>query len=1524
MTDYTEQDINLLCNEVLSFIEAEEAKLLNWGFINTSITPDHLDLEFIERRLPARFKPIWSKWKDQLSIELFIKNLVDRKLLFEGKDGYRSRFAEGVRLLYLLRQRFGDDDWQNAPKLVSDIKIHLRKREYPKRNIPVGEILENISSGSLRYKVFNSLLHEGGKPLRLAKFQKESVLRITKSFRSQQDRGFVIGAGTGSGKTLAFYIPALSEIATHLSASKYWVKALAIYPRNELLKDQLKEVYSEAQKIGRILSDTKGRSIILGAYFGAVPYSAESLLKGDFEQWDESFDPPGWVCPFFSCPESRCDGEMVWIKEDVEKEITNKNNNVFGEYARLTCCKCSHRVSQKELLITRDQMRMQPPDILFTTTEMLNRRMSNAWEHELFGIDTRRPPKIVLLDEIHTYEGVHGAQVAYLLRRWSHVRSLKSQENVIFVGLSATINQAEKFFSRLTGLNEYQVDYIHPNSSDIICEGMEYNLVIKGDPVSGTSILSTSVQTVMLLGRILDPPNQPVSKRAYGQKVFAFTDKLDVINRWYHIETDAETYKNLSQYRFVDISETERWEKLNQEGQNWWIATEIGHDLLNSLQIDLTSSQYRGVDPNANLVIATSTLEVGYNDPDIGAIVQHKAPRGLASFIQRKGRAGRIRKMRPWTILVTSDYGRDRWAFQHSETLFDPLIPPIELPLNNFYIYKIQATYALMDWLTLKTKETKKLDVRRLLQSDENHRSEYKRADRDLLIEVLISVLKDELLHELKSFIIKALGFTEEERLIIDNILWRPPRSLMFHVVPSILRQLETDWQRVIPPNSQNDDWVTEKWGDFTSNSPLPAYLPSALFNDLNLPELDVAVEGNSGDIEKISLEQGVVEFTPGNITKRYVRRSNIHEAHWVFPEINENGEIPISLLSAEWDEISYEVIFEENSYTVVRPRKYNISQIPSNVRDTSSGYLRWKSKFVPRKLRGNEQIESEIKGEEIHLRKKSFLKEILHNVESYIQGSSTWVNVIRFAPKVFIDTRYKDGGNRKGEFIFMANGGAGAIGFDIDVDAIRFDYKSPGFNNIKNSEKWSDIYRDIGPEFFHSKISNDPRIKAKQLSVFTIEWLWQIFLSMLLRAAIKNECSLQLALKKTRDNYADLLDETFGFIFQSQTGENKYDSEPQGRLKEKLYEILIDEEIQNVLFDNSSVLWDDSDEELKVWLLESFQYTVGSVLYSSLISMVPDIDSDDLHMDVVGNNIWISEGVPGGIGLIYKIRNRVSRNPREFELVFLHNLRNCEREQFASYLTDIVNLLSEDNQKLSNIFENLRRDNDIQNIKKTKQKLTKFLEDVGIPISRQLIVAINNKLLRPNSSNDTDELIVALHEFKINEERRLGCSVNPRVFASIAYEEQQIRQLVDSVLRRINDTEKDPTQAQIYNLIQSLLWMDCRDSCPACIEQYHHYQEVNYSSRKLLFSTITEEISEVNYNESGWKNIVINELGDNYHVRVVVSQSDMNLCKKEIINFLIEPIEVGFQFHHPIIEGIFRQESNWKIDLILPSFIGD
>ncbi|WP_200189915.1 hypothetical protein, partial [Marichromatium gracile] len=143
-----------------------------------------------------------------------------------------------------------------------------------------------------------------------------------------------------------------------------------------------------------------------------------------------------------------------------------------------------------------------------------------------------------LLDEVHLYAGSYGAQVAYLLRRWWAASGRRSS----FVGLSATIAEGQTFFSHLTGLSPTVVEEIKPLEEEIEEEGSEYMLALRGDPVSQTALLSTTIQTLMLSARLLDPPGI-FDKKAmpfFGWRAFAFTDQLDATNRLFKDLLDAE------------------------------------------------------------------------------------------------------------------------------------------------------------------------------------------------------------------------------------------------------------------------------------------------------------------------------------------------------------------------------------------------------------------------------------------------------------------------------------------------------------------------------------------------------------------------------------------------------------------------------------------------------------------------------------------------------------------------------------------------------------------------------------------------------------------------------------------------------------------------------------------------------------------------------------------------------------------------------------------------------------------------
>ncbi|MFN9296024.1 MAG: DEAD/DEAH box helicase, partial [Planctomyces sp.] len=152
----------------------------------------------------------------------------------------------------------------------------------------------------------------------------------------------MVCAGTGSGKTLSFYLPAFISISQTIDTHR-WTRCLAIYPRNELLKDQLSEAFKQARKLDSVFHSTGKRKLTIGTLFGATPEH-----EGSFNYSDP---PPGWtlisggtVCPYLRCPSGNCEGQMIWRTEDRERKLH-----------RLRCTRCTTATEDDELILTRQR-----------------------------------------------------------------------------------------------------------------------------------------------------------------------------------------------------------------------------------------------------------------------------------------------------------------------------------------------------------------------------------------------------------------------------------------------------------------------------------------------------------------------------------------------------------------------------------------------------------------------------------------------------------------------------------------------------------------------------------------------------------------------------------------------------------------------------------------------------------------------------------------------------------------------------------------------------------------------------------------------------------------------------------------------------------------------------------------------------------------------------------------------------------------------------------------------------------------
>jgi hypothetical protein len=658
------------------------------------------------------------------------------------------------------------------------------------------------------------------------------------------------------------------------------------------------------------------------------------------------------------------------------------------------------------------------------------------------------------------------------------------------------------------------------------------------------------------------------------------------------------------------------------------------------------------------------------------------------------------------------------------------------------------------------------------------------------------------------------------------------------------------------------------------------------------------------------------------------------NEAHWlVLPEGDwlKKGILPVDKLKIKYDGVTTEWTIDNEKYYLYQPRAYELDHMPGKMKDSSSAFLQWKSHFA-----GKSSLQkvdpSVIGGKHLTLARKSAWRYFFTDISSYTQDAGCYVEVARLATSIQADMRYT--GQRQAERLWLqfkkGNDNAG-IGFVYRVDAFQFRFQPLDIEQLLQSSEWSDLYAHLRPEYFRDRLEHHQTIMNEQLSRFEIDWLWQIELSMVIATAVALNYSLQEAAKFVRSRRSPLAKHTMQVIFQSQqiSTENKekleVDIDPEeqektGRLQEKLQDFFNNRELQLALEECEAVLWEQPDQDFYNWLQRCYASSLGHVLFATFIHLVPDIDSDDLVMDIEGNNIWISEATPGGIGIISRLMRNLERQPYEFDLQMRQILRHCDRQEIATQLQSVTELMQQANQKLQNAFHKVRRAVDLPQQETAVQQLSDVLEEQGVSVTRGLIVALQTKFLRANTDADTDELISRLTNLWHSEEQRLGCAIDLRVIAVAAPRREEVAQQITKVFERIGDNPSVP-DSQVFNVLQSLLWLPCVNSCPDCIEEFLPYQSFAKPSRWLLRLLLRSDMITVVYGQLMWRENTTNELATHYAVLLSCEQSQLAQYKEHLQELLLEKIEIGSQYFYPTIESVTRDGRIWTTEMRIWEF---
>ena len=225
--------------------------------------------------------------------------------------------------------------------------------------------------------------------------------------KGQQPRPVIVTTGTGSGKTECFSVPVLDHCRREHQAGRIrGIKAIVLYPMNALAADQagrLAETILTSEHLSHeavIDGRTRRRARVrVGLYTGR-------MQPGQEDRSDEE--------------------EGVWSEVQIVPPSTTGGK---VSYVAIT---------------SRETMQQEPPDILLTNYKMLDYLLMRPKDQRIWRYNDAAPDllRYLILDELHTYDGAQGADVACLIRRLK-ARLAVPAGRLCVVGTSATIAESD-------------------------------------------------------------------------------------------------------------------------------------------------------------------------------------------------------------------------------------------------------------------------------------------------------------------------------------------------------------------------------------------------------------------------------------------------------------------------------------------------------------------------------------------------------------------------------------------------------------------------------------------------------------------------------------------------------------------------------------------------------------------------------------------------------------------------------------------------------------------------------------------------------------------------------------------------------------------------------------------------------------------------------------------------------------------------------------------------------------------------